>query len=400
MNTIRNKNTADIPWVSSLPREWHIVRLKNICTLNYGDSLSDEKRMDGEVPVYGSNGIVGRHNVAITTSPCIIIGRKGSYGKVNYSTEPCFPIDTTYWIDTYSTSTDLRWLSYLLPLLELDINSQDSAVPGLSREVAYEKRLPLPPHYEQHRIAAYLDEQTAKIDRLINLRQRQMALLKEQRTALIQQAVTHGLNPNVPMKDSGLPWLGEIPVHWKIKRLKFVSKITTGSKDTVNANEFGDFPFFVRSQVVERINSYSFDGEAVLTAGDGVGVGKVFHYYEGKFDFHQRVYMLFDFKNVLGRFLFYYLRENFYKVALEGGAKSTVDSLRMPVFMNFGTIIPPSDEQRSIIEYIDKQNGKFAALTDTYSRQLTLLAEYRAALIHECVTGQRAVPDDFNPGDH
>ena len=85
MSTIKNKNTADIPWVSSLPSGWRIVRLKNICVLNYGDSLSDEKRMDGEVPVYGSNGIVGRHNVAITTAPCIIVGRKGSYGKVNYS---------------------------------------------------------------------------------------------------------------------------------------------------------------------------------------------------------------------------------------------------------------------------------------------------------------------------
>ena len=136
-------------------------------------------------------------------------------------------------------------------------------------------------------------------------------------------------------KDSGVEWLGVVPNHWEIKKLKYICNVETGSKDTVNAVDDGDYPFFVRSQTVERINSVGADCEAVLTAGDGVGVGKVFHYYEGKFDYHQRVYMLNNFSNVLGRFVYYYLSNNFYKVALEGNAKSTVDSLRLPQFLNF-----------------------------------------------------------------
>ncbi len=251
--------------------------------------------------------------------------------------------------------------------------------------------LPSPP--EQRRIAAYLDEQTAKIDRLMELRRRQMALLKEQRAALIQQAVTRGLNPNAPMKNSGIPWLGDIPEHWDLKRLKYVCKITTGSKDTVDADQDGVYPFFVRSQIIEKIGSYSFDGEAVLTAGDGAGVGKVFHHYVGKFDFHQRVYMLFNFKEILGEFVFHYLKENFYKVALEGGAKSTVDSLRMPVFLNFMMTIPPIDEQKVILDSIKVRCSQNGQLLEAYARQLTLLAEYRVSLIHECVTGQRPVPE-------
>ncbi|MBK8574205.1 MAG: restriction endonuclease subunit S [Elusimicrobia bacterium] len=243
---------------------------------------------------------------------------------------------------------------------------------------------------DQRQIARYLDEATGKVDRLLTLRRRQMDLLRDQRAALIQQAVTRGLNPNAPLKDSGLPWLGQIPKHWEVKRLKFLCNVTTGGKDTINAEPDGEFPFFVRSQTVERINCFSFDGEAVLTAGDGVGVGKVFHYYNGKLEFHQRVYLLHNFHHVTGKFFFQYMRSLFHSVALGAEAKSTVDSLRMHIFLNFEFCIPPAAEQAKIVEWIEQEEARFEALLSSYSRQLELLTEYRSALIHECVTGQRA----------
>jgi type I restriction enzyme S subunit len=275
------------------------------------------------------------------------------------------------------------------------INSSalQATIQNVSAELYKEILVTHPSVEQQKKVVAYLDEQTRKIDQLMNMRRRQMALLKEQRAAVIQEAVTRGLNPNVPMKDSGLLWVGKIPAYWEVKRLKYVCKVTTGSKDTVDADDDGIYPFFVRSQIIERIGSFSFDGEAVLTAGDGAGVGKVFHHHVGKFDFHQRVYMLYDFKGILGRFVFHYLKENFYKVALEGGAKSTVDSLRMPVFLNFGITIPPIDEQKEIMGFIESESAKTEHLLSAYTRQLELMTEYRAALIHECVTGQRTVPE-------
>ena len=103
-------------------------------------------------------------------------------------------------------------------------------------------------------------------------------------------------------KDSGVEWLGDVPKHWETRRLRFLCDISTGDKDTVNAIGDGAFPFFVRSQTVERINTFSADCEAVLTAGDGVGVGKVFHYHVGKFDYHQRVYAFTNFRQVSGYF--------------------------------------------------------------------------------------------------
>jgi type I restriction enzyme S subunit len=137
---------------------------------------------------------------------------------------------------------------------------------------------------------------------------------------------------------------------------------------------------------VERINSFTKECEAVLTAGDGVGVGRVFHYYNGRFDFHQRVYMLNGFKDVSGRYLFWYLKENFYKVALEGGAKSTVDSLRMPLFLNFPVTVPPSDEQESVVDFVRRESAKIDELVDEQRRLVDLLTEKRQSVISQAVT--------------
>ena len=187
-------------------------------------------------------------------------------------------------------------------------------------------------------------------------------------------------------KDSGVEWLGEVPEHWEIKRLKFLCRITTGGKDTVNAVADGLYPFYVRSQTIERINSYAYDGEAILTAGDGAGVGKVFHHAYGKFDFHQRVYMLYEFTNINGKYLFEYVKNNFYKVALEGGAKSTVDSLRLPLLQNFEITLPPSNEQAAIANFLDIQTAKIDTLIAKQQRMIELLGEKRSAMISHAVT--------------
>lgn len=187
-------------------------------------------------------------------------------------------------------------------------------------------------------------------------------------------------------RESGVEWLGEVPEHWVVKKLKYICDIQTGTKDTVNAIDNGYYPFFVRSQTVERINSMGADCEAVLTAGDGVGVGKVFHYINGKFDFHQRVYMLNNFSGVLGRFVYYYLLVNFYKVALEGYAKSTVDSLRLPQFLNFEFSFPDRSVQKKILAFLDHETAKIDTLIEKQQTLIALLKEKRQAVISHAVT--------------
>ncbi|HAT4250464.1 restriction endonuclease subunit S [Clostridium perfringens] len=187
-------------------------------------------------------------------------------------------------------------------------------------------------------------------------------------------------------KYTNVKWLGKIPEHWGISKLKYLSDIGTGDKDTINKEENGMYPFFVRSQTVEKISTYTYDGEAVLTAGDGVGVGKVFHYINGKFDFHQRVYKISDFKKVKAKFFYYYIKENFIKETEVNNAKSTVDSIRLPMIQQFPVVIPSVDEQERIIKFLDKKTLEIDSLIEEKEKLIELLKEKREAIITEAVT--------------
>lgn len=248
--------------------------------------------------------------------------------------------------------------------------------------------LMLPPLDEQKNIADFLDSETGKIDHLIDKQQQLIDLLKEKRQAVISQAVTKGLEPNVKMKDSGVEWLGEVPESWLVIRSKYICSIGTGDKDTENNEPDAQYPFFVRSDHVERISSYSYDGEAVLTAGDGAGVAKVFHYYDGKFDFHQRVYKFSDFKKILGKYFYFYISNFLDKEVLKLSAKSTVDSLRLPMLQNFVVAIPSNKEQKDILDYIEASIKRYDSLLEKAELSIDLMKERRVALISAAVTGK------------
>ena len=275
----------------------------------------------------------------------------------------------------------------------VDYNSDGSTIQHLYQNVFINFKFPIPPIPEQTQIVSFLDTKTQKIDELIKKTEQKIKLLKEKRTSLINHCVTKGLNPNVEMKDSGVEWIGEIPIHYDIVRLKFLCSVKTGSRDTQDKVEDGDYPFYVRSPNIERINSYSFDGESVLTVGDGVGTGKVFHYVNGKFEFHQRVYKFSDFKRITGKFFYWFMKHHFIFVTEDQNSKSTVDSLRRPLINGFQFVIPSIEEQTQIVEYLDEQTQKIDSTIEKETQRTELLKEYRQSLISEVVTGKIDVRD-------
>lgn len=152
--------------------------------------------------------------------------------------------------------------------------------------------------------------------------------------------------------------VGVIPSDWSFDEIQELADITTGAKNTQDRIEDGEYPFFVRSQTIEKINSYSFDGEAVLTAGDGVGTGKVFHYINGKFDFHQRVYKISNFSESLDGYFFYlYFSKNFYNRIMQMTAKSSVDSVRREMITKMLIPVPPKAEQTAIATALSDMDG-------------------------------------------
>lgn len=202
--------------------------LKYVTRFEYGDALAQEIRVDGDFPVFGSNGVVGTHNEANMQGPAIVIGRKGSYGKVTWAETAGFCIDTAFYVDARSTSANLRWLYWALQTLGLDEHSEDTGVPGLSREKAYQSKLQLPSRQDQERIAIFLDDKTARIDALIAEKMRLVASLRAYQYSYASQVMTRGLDDSVPTMKTSFPEVSEIPTNWTVERLKFLGEIRSG----------------------------------------------------------------------------------------------------------------------------------------------------------------------------
>lgn len=145
--------------------------------------------------------------------------------------------------------------------------------------------------------------------------------------------------------------VGLIPCDWEVKKIGEVCSITTGSQNTQDHDENGKYPFFVRSQEVERINKYIYDTEGVITAGDGVGTGKIFHYVNGKFGLHQRCYLMYDFdKSTSVKYFYWVFSRNFYDRVHSMTAKSSVDSVRREMIADMQIALPPIEEQKRIAQ--------------------------------------------------
>lgn len=188
------------------------------------------------------------------------------------------------------------------------------------------------------------------------------------------------------------PWLHDLPSHWKVRSLQYLCEIGTGERDTIDATDDGEIPFFVRSKVVQRIDRATHDGEAVLTPGDG-SVGEVFHHHRsGPFAAHQRVYVLNNFAPDLNpRFFYWYFSATFRFVTGQGTAKSTVESLRLPMFLSFPVAFPPMEEQKERAAYLDREIAEIDAMGSDLERLTELVKERFQHRV--CSLGNRLVGD-------
>jgi type I restriction enzyme, S subunit len=267
-------------------------------------------------------------------------------------------------------------------LLDYSLYNSGTAQPKLNKRTC--KTIPvLKPSYEEQRAIAEVledvDDLLASLDRLI-------AKKRAVKLATMQQLLTGekrlaGWNDASYKKTE----IGTIPDDWDIQKIGDLASITTGSRNTQDRKESGKYPFFVRSQNVERINSYSFDGEAVLTAGDGVGTGKVFHYINGKFDYHQRVYKISNFKPELDGFYFYmYFSNHFYNRIMSMTAKSSVDSVRMEMIADMLIPLPSRAEQRAIATILSDMDAEISALQARRDKT----AAIKQGMMQQLLTGQ------------
>ncbi len=234
----------------------------------------------------------------------------------------------------------------------------------------YFKRLevPLPPIEEQRAIAGALSD----VDELIAGLERLIAKKRDIKQATMQQLLT------------GQTRLPGFSGKWEPTTLGAITKIKTGSRNNEDKVQDGAYPLFVRSQTVETIDSYSYDCEAILVPGEG-GIGSIFHYVNGKFDCHQRVYKISDFgPNTCGKFVFYLMKHFFHKQATRNSVKATVDSLRLPTFTDFEMTMPSLQEQERIVSVLDDCDAELTALEAQRDKTRLL----KQGMMQELLTGK------------
>ncbi|MCB2361955.1 restriction endonuclease subunit S [Clostridium estertheticum] len=223
---------------------------------------------------------------------------------------------------------------------------------------------------EQEKIAAFLTD----ISNLITLNQRKLEKMK-----VLKKAYLTDMFPTQGKRKPKLRFAG-FTDDWEQRKIKEVCSISTGKSNTQDRIDDGIYPFYVRSPIIEHSNRYLYDEEAVLTVGDGVGTGKVFHYVNGKYDLHQRVYRMFDFINgTSGKYFYYYFSNHFYDRVMTMTAKTSVDSVRLEMISEMDIMLPTVKEQGAITGFFDNLHN----LITLHQRKLRKLQNIKKAYLNE-----------------
>ena len=280
-----------------------------------------------------------------------------------------------------------------------DYNKSGSTIQHLYQNVFNEFDYMLPPFEEQTAIAHYLDHKTTQIDTLIFKKQQFITLLQEERTAIINQAVTKGLDPKVKMKDSGIEWLGEIPEHWEVKKLAFEFNTLNTKRVPLSAEERGKmesriYDYYGASGVIDKVENYIFDEELILIGEDGANLltrtKRLAFIASGRYWVNNHAHII---KPIYGNI--YYFCELLelidYTIYISGSAQP---KLTQEALMSIKIPVPPISEQNKIFDYLKDEFNKIDTIISKSQQEIELLKEYKTALISEVVTGKVDVRDE------
>jgi type I restriction enzyme, S subunit len=295
------------------------------------------------------------------------------------------------------TNLDSGYYRYLFKSYAF-ISELQTSVVGIreGKNISFEELsyslMPIPPLPAQRAIAAFLDDKCAKIDGAVKIKEEQIALLRERRQIIIQDAVTRGLNPAAPMKDSGIDWIGQIPAHWEVKSIRYAFRFRNYQRIPISASERegkqGEYPYYGASGIIDYVQDYIFDEDLILIAEDGANLlsksTPLAFVATGKYWVNNHAHIL---EPLFPGFKYWaeLLSAADYTVYISGSAqpKLTRDrlaSVRVPV--------PPADERSAIISFIEAESEKFRNAIAIKERQIAALKEYKTSLINAAVTGK------------
>lgn len=441
---MRAMKDSGIEWIGEIPREWDVVRIKYVLDKSefgikigpFGSTLANRTLSSGEYSVYSQANLIANdfsetnHYIDKETfedlrtyeakpgDVCVsMMGTIGKCKEVPCGIREGIMDSHLIKIRLNGSRINPRFFEYVYDkddsgvcYTQMQYEKKGTIMDGLNTTIVKNLFLTLPPLLVQERIANYLDAKCAEIDALIVAKEKTNALLKERRQSIIYEAVTKGLDPTAPMKDSGVEWIGEIPQDWNIWRMKHLASEPLQYGANATGVEFApELPRYVRITDITPERKLSAEGKQslpenvacdymlrhgdILFARSGATSGKSF-YYEESFGRCCFAGYLIRFRPDIikadGKFLFYYtLTQAYEKWTQQIFIQATIQNISAEKYNNLVFAVPPTLEmQTQIVSYLDEECGKLDKIISENDSTIQKLREYRQSLIYEAVTGK------------
>lgn len=409
---VKTKDSG-IEWIGSVPSHWRVHTLyqlvtqvkeknsnlqeKNLLSLSYGKiKRKDIDSPDGLLPasfdgynIIEDGDIVLRLTDLQNDHTSLRVGLATERGIITSAYTTLRPIDTS----------NSKYLYYLLHAFDLKkgFYGMGSGVrQGLNYAEVKELRVVLPGQDEQNAIVRFLDNQCGQIDSIIEEAKSSIEEYKKWRASIIFEAVTKGLNPLAEMKDSHIDWIGLVPSHWKLSRIKNELDNLDYLREPISAekreNILGLYDYYGASGVIDKIDDYNVDDKVLLIGEDGANLRMrnlpLVYKAEGKFWVNNHAHILKVHDDNCYGFIAYLLEAGDYSVFITGSAQPKLSQFNL---MRFPIVIPPLVEQQKIEAYLDEKCSAIDALIREKKSLLSELEIYKRSLILETVTGKRKV---------
>ena len=423
---------SGVQWLGEIPGHWDCVPFKSVFDLGKGLSITKENLKDSGINVISYGQIHSKNNKFsyvipelyryvdesyLITNPQSLANKEdflfadtsedveGSGNFVRIDNEETIFAGYHTIIAKNKKSQSGNYLAYLLQSnkwkMQIWVQVHGIKVFSITRSILNSTKLLLPPLSEQHSIVTYLDDKCGKIDKMLEGKQKQIELLAEMKQRIIADAVTRGLNPDVKMKATNIPWLPEIPEHWEIKPIRAVlrennEKSETGEEELLSLSQYtgvsrkrdaGKTGMFEAESTIgyKKVHPGQFVMNIMLAWNGSYAVSNL----EGIIS---PAYCVFDFISDDEKMYFHYLwRLEVYQGAFKTESRGIIDSrLRLypNKFLPFPTICPPISEQRAIVSYITEKTTKIDTLAAKLQQEIESIKEYKQRLISDVVTGQ------------